>query len=82
MPTDRQPASIVIGELETLSTKPASEDPMLFHQLRDRLGSGAPSSQSGWGSTIWRADASTTAGIPQVLPMSVDPDGASALLTT
>jgi hypothetical protein len=55
---------------------------MLFHQLRDRLGSGAPSSQSGWGSTIWRADASTTAGIPQVLPMSVDPDGASALLTT
>jgi hypothetical protein len=37
MPTDRQPASIVIGELETLSTQLASKDPIFLHQIRDRL---------------------------------------------
>jgi hypothetical protein len=36
MPPDRQPASIVIGELEPLPTQLASKDPILFHQIRDR----------------------------------------------
>jgi hypothetical protein len=37
IPKDRQPASIVIGELEPLPTQLASEDPIFFHQIRDRL---------------------------------------------
>ena len=62
MPTDRQPASIVIGELEPLATQLASKDPIFLHQIRDRLAFLAihPASHD---STIWRADASTTAGV-------------------
>jgi len=30
MPTDRQPAPIVIGELEALATQLASKDPIFF----------------------------------------------------
>jgi hypothetical protein len=37
MPTDRQPASIAIGELEPLSMQLASKDPIFLHQIRDRL---------------------------------------------
>jgi hypothetical protein len=37
MPADRQPASIVIGELEPLTTQLASKDPIFLHQKRDRL---------------------------------------------
>jgi hypothetical protein len=49
MPSDRQPASIVIGELEPLSTQLASKDPIFFHQIRDRLAFLAihPTSQDG-----------------------------------
>ena len=49
IPTDRQPASIVIGELEPLSTQLASEDPIFFQQIRDRLAFLAihPASQDG-----------------------------------
>ena len=35
--TDRQPTSIVIGELEPLTTQLASKDPIFFHQKRDRV---------------------------------------------
>ena len=77
MPTDRQPASIVIGELEPLSTQLASKDPIFFHQIRDRLALLAiqPASQDGehhlesgrvdHGRSLYHG--------PQVLPMSVDP---------
>ena len=77
MPTDRQPASIVIGELEPLSTQLASKDPIFFHQIRDRLALLAiqPASQDGQhhlesgrvdhGRSLYHG--------PQVLPMSVDP---------
>ena len=49
MPTDRQPASIVIGKLEPLATQLASKDPIFLHQIRDRLALLAiqPASQNG-----------------------------------
>ena len=37
MPTDRQPASIVIGELEPLSTQLASKNPIFFYKIRHGL---------------------------------------------
>ena len=37
MPMDRQPASVVIGELEPLTTEMASKDPIFFNQIRDRV---------------------------------------------
>jgi hypothetical protein len=37
MSTDRQPTSIVIGELEPLTTQMTTKDPIFFHQKRDRL---------------------------------------------
>jgi hypothetical protein len=37
MPPDRQPASIVSGELELLPRQLEPNDPILVHQIRDRL---------------------------------------------
>jgi hypothetical protein len=37
MPTNRQPAAIVVGELDPVPPQLASKDPILFHQIRDRL---------------------------------------------
>ena len=37
MPPNRQPASIVVSELEPLSTQLPSKDAILFHQIREGL---------------------------------------------
>jgi hypothetical protein len=37
MPPEREPAAIVIGELEPPPPQLASKDPILFHQIGDRL---------------------------------------------
>ena len=63
MPTDRQPASIVIGELQTLSTQVASKDSIFLHQIRERFAFVAIQPASHDSRTIWRTDASTTAGV-------------------
>ena len=49
MSTDREPTSIVIGELEPLTTQLATKDPIFFHQKRDRLALPAiqPASEDG-----------------------------------
>ena len=49
MPADRQPPSIVIGELQPPATQLASKDPIFFDQIRDGLALLAiqPASQDG-----------------------------------
>ena len=37
VPPDRQPPSVGIGELEPLTTQLTPKDPILFHQIRNRL---------------------------------------------
>jgi hypothetical protein len=37
MAPDCQPASIVIGQLKPVPRQVAAKDPILFHQIRDRL---------------------------------------------
>ena len=76
MPTDRQPASIVIGELEPLSTQLASKDPIFFHQIRHGLGLLAiqPASQDGeYYLESGRVEHDRSLYQPQVPTMSVDP---------
>jgi hypothetical protein len=63
MPQAGEPPPVVISELEPLPTQLASKDPILFHQIRQRASLLAIHPPVRTASTIWRADASITAGV-------------------